>query len=58
MDKIILASQSPRRRELMKAAGFDFEVIPAKGEEIIPKELRTKPEQAVMTLAQQKAKRQ
>lgn len=32
--KIILASQSPRRRELLERMGiFDFEVIPAAGEE-------------------------
>lgn len=27
--KIVLASNSPRRRELLKKAGFDFEVIPS-----------------------------
>ncbi len=27
--KIILASQSPRRRELLSNAGFDFEVVPS-----------------------------
>ena len=33
--KIILASQSPRRRELLERMGItDFEVIPARGEEI------------------------
>ena len=33
--KIILASQSPRRRELLERMGItDFEVIPAQGEEI------------------------
>ncbi|MDE6302298.1 MAG: Maf family protein, partial [Clostridia bacterium] len=29
LQRIILASASPRRRELMAEAGFDFEVIPA-----------------------------
>ena len=33
---IILASQSPRRRELLERMGIsDFEVIPAKGEEVL-----------------------
>ena len=33
MKKLILASASPRRRELLKQAGAEFEVIPARGEE-------------------------
>ena len=33
--KIILASNSPRRKELLKSFGVDFEVIPAKGEETV-----------------------
>lgn len=32
--RLILASGSPRRRELLEAAGFDFEVIPSPAEEI------------------------
>ena len=32
--KIILASNSPRRRDLMSKAGLEFEVIPAECEEI------------------------
>ena len=31
--KIVLASGSPRRRELLSMLGAEFEVIPAKGEE-------------------------
>ena len=31
--KIILASKSPRRKELMDLAGFNYEVIPSKSEE-------------------------
>ena len=31
--RIILASQSPRRREIMTMAGFTFDVVPAEGEE-------------------------
>ena len=33
MKKIILASQSPRRRELLDLIGFDFEVMPSGCEE-------------------------
>ncbi|MCL1904049.1 MAG: nucleoside triphosphate pyrophosphohydrolase [Oscillospiraceae bacterium] len=51
--KLILASNSPRRRELLKAAGFIFDIIPAKGEENIPP--NTSPDEAVMILARQKA---
>lgn len=36
--RIILASASPRRRELLTQAGVDFEVLPAEGEEVITKE--------------------
>lgn len=32
--KIILASKSPRRKELLKQAGYDFEVCPANFDEI------------------------
>lgn len=31
--RIILASKSPRRKELMDLAEFNYEVIPSKGEE-------------------------
>lgn len=50
--RFILASASPRRRELLKQIGVAFEVMPAKGEEVITKE---QPEQAVMELSRQKA---
>ena len=33
---LILASQSPRRRELLTMAGLSFECIPARGEETVP----------------------
>ncbi|XZF13843.1 Maf family protein [Chitinophagaceae bacterium MMS25-I14] len=36
MDKIILASQSPRRRQLMEQAGYDFEVVIADVDETNP----------------------
>lgn len=31
--KLLLASQSPRRKELLEQAGYTFEVHPAKAEE-------------------------
>ena len=34
MVKYILASNSPRRRELLEQAGICFEISPAQGEEI------------------------
>ncbi len=34
MTRMILASASPRRRELMKLAGFHFAVMPAQGAEV------------------------
>lgn len=33
MNKIILASASPRRRELLAQIGLEFEVIPSRAEE-------------------------
>lgn len=50
--KTILASASPRRRELLGQMGITFEVRPAKGEEVITK---TVPEEVVQELAYQKA---
>lgn len=51
--KIILASNSPRRKELLTQAGIDFEVIAADVEEITTK---TKPNEVVEELSQIKAK--
>ena len=53
MIQIILASASPRRRELLEQIGLTFEVCPAKGEEIITK---SAPEEAVQELARAKAR--
>ena len=50
--RIILASASPRRRELLSQLGVEFEVCPSQGEDKITEVL---PERAVMELAQQKA---
>lgn len=50
--EIILASQSPRRKELLSKAGYEFEIIPSDVEEIVTS---TKPDMVVMELARQKA---
>lgn len=52
MSQIILASASPRRKELLEQIGLEFEICPAKGEEIITK---TIPQEVVMELSKQKA---
>lgn len=52
MMKYILASASPRRKELLKQAGIDFEVYPSDTDEKITVE---DPAAAVMDLAFQKA---
>lgn len=52
--KFILASQSPRRYELLKSAGYDFEVVPATSEEKIDKNLPV--EEVPKALALHKAK--
>lgn len=53
MSRIILASASPRRRELMELAGYDFEVICADIVEVVPENVQ--PQEVVMSLALQKA---
>lgn len=53
MGQIILASASPRRRELLEQIGLSFEICPAKGEEVITKEA---PREVVVELASQKAR--
>ena len=50
--RLILASASPRRKELLAKTGLTFDIIPAKGEEIITKSI---PAEVVMELSQQKA---
>lgn len=52
MTKIILASGSPRRKELLEQVGVSFEISVAKGEEIITKKV---PWEVVEELSLQKA---
>ena len=51
--KLILASASPRRKELLRKIGLEFDIIPAKGEEVVTKNL---PWEVVEELSLQKAK--
>lgn len=53
MKNIILASQSPRRKELMALLPYGFEIDPSKSDEVIDESLS--PQQNVMRLARQKA---
>ena len=52
MKRLILASASPRRRELLEQIGLNFEVIPSTCEEMITKE---NPGEVVEELSRQKA---
>ena len=52
MEKIILASSSPRRRELMAQAGFAFEVLVSEADETIETET---PGEMVEVLSERKA---
>lgn len=52
MVKFVLASGSPRRKELLEQLGLEFEISSAHGEECITK---TKPSDIVEELSQQKA---
>lgn len=52
MKTLILASASPRRKELLERMGLDFTVVPSRGEELITKEA---PWEAVEELSRQKA---
>lgn len=50
---IILASKSPRRKELLSYAVRGFEIIPAESEEVVP--VGTRAEDVPLVLARQKA---
>ena len=52
MSQMILASASPRRKELLEQVGAEFVICPAKGEEVITE---TDPSAVVMELSRQKA---
>ncbi|WP_037571418.1 Maf family protein [Spirochaeta cellobiosiphila] len=51
MEQFILASASPRRRDILTEEGFTFTVIPAQGEEITQE---TTPDRMVQDIAYQK----
>ena len=53
MKKIILASASPRRKELLTTAGVEFEVLVSEADETIPE--GTAPRDAAMMTAEKKA---
>ena len=53
MKKIILASGSPRRRELLTQIGIDFDIVTSNADEIITK---TQPQDIVCELSSLKAK--
>lgn len=53
MMKILLASQSPRRKELLSSLGFDFEVVKIDCEEILPDHIKI--ENAASYLSELKA---
>ena len=50
--KIVLASASPRRRELMELAGLEFDVWPSNGEEVVKSAV---PKDICVELSRQKA---
>ena len=51
--QIVLASGSPRRKQLLNMLGLEFTVCPARGGEILPPQAG--PEETVMALSRQKA---
>ena len=53
MKKIILASASPRRRELLTVAGVEFDVLVSDADETVPE--GTAPKDAAMMTAEKKA---
>ena len=53
MDSLILASQSPRRKQLLEWAEVPFEIVVKETDESFPKELKT--DEAAIHIARQKA---
>ena len=53
MKRFIVASASPRRRELLQKAGYEFEIIPSDASEELPDNLSVN--EAVCLLAERKA---
>ncbi|DAZ98021.1 TPA: hypothetical protein N0F65_004511 [Lagenidium giganteum] len=53
--RVILASQSPRRLELLRECGIAFDVVPSTFEENLPKDQFPSPELYVLENAKQKA---
>lgn len=53
--RVVLASQSPRRRELLKEAGVSFEVHVSEVDETLTPEERANPAEAACKLADRKA---
>ncbi len=54
MYQLVLASESPRRKQLLEKAGFDFRVCPSKISEILDKSLNVN--EQILDLARQKAR--
>lgn len=52
--KLILASQSPRRKEILRSVGLNFEVMPVDADETLPEGIEAA--DAVTLLARRKAK--
>lgn len=52
MSKVVLASKSPRRKEILRQVGIDFEIIVSDKEEIVTTDI---PSDVVMELSKQKA---
>ena len=51
-NKVVLASDSPRRNEILAQVGMEFDIIPAKGDEVITSSI---PKEVVLELSRQKA---
>ncbi len=54
MTPLVLASESPRRRQLLKEAGFNFDVVPVKVSEIPDKNLNVN--EQILDIARRKAR--